>query len=580
MAESPPSIRAIEAENNRHPLSDPQACRDWLARVPAADPLAGVRTICAALDRIPGRGSFVALTVLETLRTQAARLLDALADRYADKALPLSDPQRMALDASDGLARQLANLCAESIAPCIAAPPEYRRYAALLHQRAIFWIVQSVIQQSRARQRVPDTLWQSAREAMRSAQRLGLADAPVRDSLQPGGQSSVSAIYARALLIGLCGARSLTAREFEYACQIACDFERKIVVIPAEAADQVKRSKSVRLGGIAQTLDVDALATSLGGRLAALNRGQEIESPILSPPATPQALKGLIGKLYGAWCGRANQRKFPRRARQQTVFCAFDPENIYALMKRRPYIAPPAPKLYSHQEVANIFLTQKDVPFQGQGHTPETWQHVLATLDQWRLIEESATGMSMRRQIGFARVRRGQLAAIRLGKDGTAMVGEVRWTEQIGVDDSSVELGLEMLPGLARAGAARHADRSSITRVAGNLHSTAALILDNFSRGNRAGPGAHPGQTSRNSAIGGIFEAISLPDIDADLVDQKEAAPSRRYSERATVVLPAGWAQQGNEIDFIDGPAARRLRLGTVAARHGEFERMYFTVIA
>ena len=46
-----------------NPLISPEACRDWLTTLPAADPLAVVGAIANALDDLPERGSLSALKV-------------------------------------------------------------------------------------------------------------------------------------------------------------------------------------------------------------------------------------------------------------------------------------------------------------------------------------------------------------------------------------------------------------------------------------------------------------------------------------------------------------------------------------
>ena len=571
------------------PLLSPETCRVWLASLPAADPIAFANAITAALDDMPDPGGMNALKVLEALRQPALQVQEGLATRYADKLLPLSPQQSGSLQCAIRLSRRLADALSEGLSPSLADAGEYGRLAPLVHQRVIFWAVQAMLNYLRARQRVPDELWNIAQNVLASAGKAGILDKPVRDSLHPDGRTSVAATYVRGLLLHMSGARSLAARELEYAYQIAVAFDRKATfayrsregsgesggLVPA--GDDGKM-RELEIGRFHHVLDVSALAKSVGGRLAELNRGGVFETPVLTPAPTPTVLRPLFGKLYAAWCSRTNLRRFPRRHRSEAIFFAVDPEMMYGLMKRRPFVAPPPPKLYNHVEVANIFLDAADVPLRDELHTPETWQQMLALLDCWQLVEESASGLSMQRgaNAGNTRVKRGQLAAIRHGAQGTAMIGEVRWAEQTG--DGRIEVGLEMLPGLARAGAARYTEASSIMSTTGKSSSTAALILDNFRRSAPAARDARmqaheKGPTSHSS------HATQLPSIDEDMLNKTGAlTPLRGYTEQATILLPAGWAREGNTIEFLDGATALRMKLRAIASRHGEFERMHFEI--
>jgi hypothetical protein len=558
-----------------NPLVSPEVCKVWLGSLPAADPVAVAGAIGKALDDLPARGSFMALRVLEGLRPHVVAVQEALAGRFGDKLLPLMAAQASALAASVALSRKLSDAYAAGFGIARADTGEYGRFSALLQQRAIAWLIQAAVDHLRARHRAPDELWQMAGTHYATALAAGLAEQPVRDSQIPEGRTSVAATYARGLLIHMVGARSLSAREFDLARQLAAAFERKVLIDPPAGSEEAakERHRRVNAGGHTHELDVTALARSVGGRLKDLDQGRMFDTPVLQPAPAPTFARALLSKLYGAWCSRSNQRRFPRRHRSDLVFCAVEPELIYGLMKRRRYEAPPAPKVYSHVEVANIFLDASGVPMKDQMHTPESWRQVLETLDCWQTIEESATGLSMQRGVesGGMRVKRGQLIGIRHGPQGAAMMAEIRWAEQ--TPDGRLEVGLEMLPGLARAGAARYADAAAIAQSAGKSGTTAALMLDHFRRERRAG-------TASTGISNPMGVATALPEINEDMLNKTGAnATLTRYTDEATILLPAGWSREGSMIEFIDGPGRLKLRLKTVASRHGDFERMTFEIL-
>jgi hypothetical protein len=582
----------VDTRTELHPLTSPDTCRVWLTELPKADSLSVVNAISTALGDLPGRGRLASLEVLEVLRSRVLAIQDALALRYVDKLLPLNDLQSAALSASTTLSLRLAQACVAAIGPSLVPSSDLHKHAALVHQRAVFWTVQGMIAFWRARHRVPDGFWTLARDTLVSASAHGLAEKPVRDSLRPNRRSCVADTYLRGLLLHLASPRSLSAREFDYTCQIANHFEGKVGMTfradagdaadPDEASGKAERSRAklIHHAGLVHHLDMSALAKSMTGRIGELNAGRAIESPVFTPPATITMLRALFTKLNGAWCGRANMRRFPRRRRSGAIFCAIDPELIYGLMKRRRYSPPPPAKVYSHVEVANIFIDAETISQKDQKFSAESWQQVLGLLDCWELVEESATGLSMQRGIraGNALVRRGQFAAIRHGAEGTAMVGEIRWAEQ--TDDGRIEIGVEMLPGLARAGAVRHAGVSAIAQLGGKAAGAAALILDNFKRNRGAGArAANPNAIQTTSLSITMAPGAALPQINSNLADEVSADPARRsYTEQATILLPVGWAREGAVIEFIDGATTFRMTVGAIVSRHGEFERTLFAI--
>lgn len=602
-------VQAVQAAAT-HPLANAETSKVWFRGLATSDARAAVEIFSSALARVPktayqGVEAVGLLQALETLRKPIHAMAADLSSRYTDKALPLSDTQRAAFEANVTLAYSLAYAYYSLIRDTLSAASVLHERAALVHQRALFWTAQAMLEHLRARQRYADKDWDLAQEVLQSADRHQLMDRDVRDSLQPQNVSSVNASYTRMLLLHLSGARSLAAREVEWMHEYAHYFEGKgeltyvvadtqgiVAGLPRPKEDEPV--KAIHAGGLMHYLNVHALSKSISRRIGAMNQGQLVEAPRLSGSPTLTSQKSLLPKLHRAWCARANQRQFPRRPRDEEVYCAFDAPAIYALMKRRAYVAPPPPKLYDHTEVANIFL-HRDASASVSARrahveqSAQTWEEARGQLELWQSQEESAGGMSMVRTRGGARVRQGQLIALRLGDAGVAMIGVVRWAEQATVGKSegdasdpghTVEIGVQLLPGLARAGAVRYIGASAVAAAGGKAGSSAALILDHFSRGTArssaggtSGPNTIiPGLVPERETAGDDLPELSLPDVEG-----ADAGPYR-YSERATIVLPAGFSREGEVIEFIDGANSFKLRLGKQTHRHGDFDRLHFSI--
>ena len=596
-----------------HPLSSAEASKAWFRGLSTTDPKGIIDQVSSMAASLPPavvakKGVIGALQALETLRKPLYSLVEDLASRYADKALPLSDTQRAAFDSNITLAWTLAYVY-YSLIPASVDDGELAEYAALVHQRAIFWTALGMGEHLRGRQRFDDKDWDLAQEVLQSAGRHQLLEVDVRDSLQPSGVSNVSATYARLLLLHLTGARSFAMREVDCARELAHFFEGKtelsyIVADKEGVMANLPRSESgdpvkvIQTGGLLHFLEVAALSKSLARRMELLARGTMFDTPKLRNPPSVSTLKPLLSKLHSAWCSRSNLRQFPRRRREEQVYCAFEAAAIYALMKRRPYVAPPPPKIYGHHEVANIYLDRDAVPSANARrndttHNKETWEQARTQLETWLSQEESANGMSLLRTLGGARVRQGQLIALRLGEAGVAMIGVVRWAEQAAstaanasgdarIDPGhTVEIGVQLLPGLARAGAVRYIGASAVAAAGGKGGSSAALILDHFSRS--AARSATTGTSGPNTIIPGAFPERAmageeLPEIELADAGGADAGGTYRYSERATIVLPAGWSREGEIVEFIDGANSFKLRLGKQTHRHGDFDRLHFEV--
>lgn len=599
-----------------HPLSSAEASKAWFRGLSSGDPKNTIDSVSLALVGMP-RGGFEGpaavgtLEALETLRKPLHALIDDLAPRYTDKALPLSETQRSGLDDAVSLSFSLAYAYYSLIREAANTASPLHEHEALVHQRALSWTVQGMVEHLRARQRFADKDWDLAQDVLQSAARHQLLEKDVRDSLHPQGVSTVTAAYSRLLLLHLLGARSMTTREFETAREFAFYFDGKVdltylvadsqgVVAGLHKTEEGDPTKTLQVGGLLHFMHIAGLARSLSGRIDALGRGQTFDTPRLTNPPSLASLRTLMVKLHRSWCARSNQRQFPRRRRDEKVYCAFEAPAIYALMKRHPYVAPPPPRLYDHAEVANIYLNRDsassaDARRAHTAYTPETWAQARAQLELWQSLEESASGTSMLRLQGGARVRQGQLIALRMGDAGVAMIGTVRWAEQAASNAANasgdaridpghtVEVGVQLLPGLARAGAVRYIGAAAAAAAAGKGGSSAALILDHFSRrAARDGAGELNGP---NTIIPGLVPArvtakADLAKLDAGaIVEQAEAGGPYRYSDRATVVLPAGWSREGEVIEFIDAGNSFKMRLGKQMFRHGDFDRMHFEVV-
>ena len=140
--------------------------------------------------------------------------------------------------------------------------------------------------------------------------------------------------------------------------------------------------------------------------------------------------------------GSLRARQFPRRASASPAALVAGFPDIHAAIAGRVMPEERRPWDYSRRDTEDIHVFQRSL---------QTAARALQqpAVEQWRTLDESATGFRLRRSGPGARIAHRQLIALQPNGARQYILCEVRWLVQAA--DQSLEIGAKALPGLAHA---------------------------------------------------------------------------------------------------------------------------------
>jgi hypothetical protein len=201
-------------------------------------------------------------------------------------------------------------------------------------------------------------------------------------------------------------------------------------------------------------LETTELRKSLVARITLLEQGRAPGDLQLGDDVTQPAATVLLQRVLLRWCkGGATRRQDRQPADEQCAFIA-GLENVhFELSGRVPFRAPSRSDstLRREREEFETFGNHS------QRHTDGGGAKSTAHIEAWRVIDESASGLRLRRPLkDGARIGPGQVVATRIGDGPYLVLGNVRWVLREG--ENSLVAGLQLFPGEAKAASIRALD--------------------------------------------------------------------------------------------------------------------------
>lgn len=512
-----------------------QDCRDWLVKVPLANPSQAQAIVLRQLGLLHHFDLPVSerLAILEELRGSVCKLQEDASRGFAARPLPLAPLEQHALETS----LEVWNLLALGYLRCfsIAADGRGKEAAtlqALLAQRTLSVFADWQVDLCRGEQLPDARYWKKLHEIFSAAEILGVATRAVSDHLRHGpANTSALATYAESHLISTANVYELSARHLGWVVRWAKRWGPKIALLKAPPEDI--RNRAVPLwvdiesdhpaaympqpSSGSRWLETTELRKSLIARITLLAQGREPAELQLGDDVTQPAATQLLQRVLQRWCRGGVSRRHERHA--ANVDCDFIAglEMVHFQLSGREVFRAPtrsdAALRREREEFETFGDRNKDITATADGNG----SHV----EKWRLVDESAGGMRITRPLKEgARVGAGMMVAVKTADSQRYTLGNVRWALREG--ESALAAGIQLFAGDPRPVAVRIVEQGS----------------------------------TRNPWRQGFL----LPEIAS-------------INEPASVVVPAGTYRLERSIEVLVDEKPRLLKLFRVLDRGGEFER-------
>ena len=535
----PPALQLPGVDPAARPeFTDGPTCKAWLEHVPLANVAEAQRQLLAAVRELNRSGVAAAprLAALEAAREAVHFVQLEQAKRFTQRPAPMARPESAAFESTVELWEQMRLGYLRCLAPEDAAPcPQ----GALICQRALAYAGLRMFHHYRAYRQVPSRDWRQLNEVFRHAERLGAADAAVKDYLNRDVHDTSPRIaYLRATLMGMCNPHELTPRQLTFVAFLLERWAEKVEIsaqpvaeesAPALAVDLAGERCAVRgpvSGGELRYLDVRRLAKSIRNRVALLRKGESPARLALGEDCVQPSCEQLLVFLYRQWCQARPVRGAEReRVAAQARACAGLPV-IHYFLTGQPFAQGRIPRELSARERDELAMFGRVARREAADEAQAATQGYAT--ESWRIEDESVQGARMVRapDTPGGRLAHGQLLAVRPADAKMFQLAQVRWLMTL--ETGELACGVRYLPGVPEGIGVR-------------------------------GTGVHAAEER-------FVQAVRLGAVPA-------------LKSEASLVLPLGWFKPRRVIEVAGSPATR-LRLLDVLERGIDFERVRFEAMA
>lgn len=513
-----------------------------ISRLPLADPqLAGseLGNLLDSLLQNPPPPN-VYLNLLEQMRMPLCLIEEERARSFVNKPLPLSETEESCFQQVIATWHKVASAYAHCARTDTAPESAERSFRdALILQRCIYYTGLVVVEHQRARRELPRGLWLELHAHFAAAERKGVATLSVPDTLDPLGRSShCTAAYIGLLLSEQAGPYSLSIRDQTLVRRWANNWAPLVSLHPAVPGEPlpphvIDLTQDIGLCPSASSLQTEQLRRIDTSRLSLqlsqirkqLNQKISPAQTGLGEGCTAGQCKRLLAHLSTPWAQAQASRKFRRHASTgiARVCIGFDEMHYYIFGQE--FAQPDHDSRYSRLEFENLFSFPSMVE---PGQELQVRQGQLGfSIDQWEVVNQSATGFRLMRRIAGKKIAHGQLLAI-CPHDGVSfLLAHVTWLMQ--EQGGGLIAGISALPGIPQAVAIRPLGQAA----------------------------AHNELYSR---------AFTLPAVPAIGAEQ-------------SLVIPQGWYRPGRIVE-VRSDAVTRVKLLHVLEDGADFERVSYIASA
>lgn len=474
------------------------ACKDWLASVPLAN------SVQAQLIFLRQLGLLHRFTlspnerfaILEVLRGPISRVQDDATKKFAGKPLPFAPHEQAALESTLSIWQMLtlgylrcfiASLWGEADIPpvpflqskhtLITGDAALAAKIALLAQRTLSVFADWQVDLCRGALLPEATYWKKLHQIFSAAETLGIATRAVDDRLHHGKTpTSALAAYAECHLLSTAKPYELPARHLAWVARWARRWGSKLALLKMPPEDIANRAVplwvdlesdqpsnySPRATPGGRWLETTALRNSVAARIALLEQGRAPTDLQLGDDVTQPGAGQVLQHVLQRWCkGRAPRQHERRAASAGCSFIAGFEAAHYHLSGRQHFRAPSRndEALRREREEFETF-GERGQPKGGADDKDDSRVEDWQIMEDWHLLDESATGMRIRRPLKEGvRIGAGLLIAVSIQNSPGFTLGNVRWALREGND--SLVAGIQLFPGEPRPVAIRTVESGS-----------------------------------------------------------------------------------------------------------------------
>jgi cyclic-di-GMP-binding protein len=516
---------------------DAESCKSWLGSVPLANTAVAQQDMLDELElfnRFPTSAAN-RLAVLEALRETVSFVQIEQAKRFTNRALPMAQAEAAAFEDTVELWEEMRVGYLRCLEAAVGGDSGMRAQAALLTQRLAAYSGLKMFHYYRAYREVPRQDWRSLHEVYAQAEKLGVADHDVKDSLKHGTQdASPRAAYARAVLMSMASPHELGQRQLSFVAFLLERWASKLEIMrnPVPDPDGVpplvldlagerapeRLEPSTPLPAEPRYLDTRKLAKSLRNRVALLRKGESPAKLGLGEDCLQPSCEQTLVFLFRQWCQAKPARPLAGRQPTLTAQVTTDMGAIHHYMSGGRQRQVEAKELTQQQ--------RQEMETFGRIRGVDNDQYTSArgfALEEWLIEEDSAQELRIVRPAGQGtkRYAHGQLVTVRPPDASGFILGQVRWL--IGAVSGDLRAGIKLIPGVATATSVR-------------------------------GTGLNKAERSIPALLLAAVPAVKSP---------------------ATLVLPAGWFKPQRVLQVV-GDSPCQVRLTEVVERGSDFERVAY----
>ncbi|OGA73715.1 MAG: hypothetical protein A3G81_28040 [Betaproteobacteria bacterium RIFCSPLOWO2_12_FULL_65_14] len=445
-------------------FTDDASCKAWLESLPLANVGAAQAELLAELEVLNRFPTTAAnrLGVMETLREPVNFVQIEQAKRFINRPLPMAGSESAALADTVELWEQMRLGYQRCLELAQGGDAAMRAQAGLIAQRLAAYAGLKMFHCHRAYREVPASDWRALHEAYALAERLGVAEEPVKDFLNRDVHDSSPRIaYARAVLMGLASPNELTQRQLTFVAFLLERWASKLEVSLQPVAEGEGQPPLVAdLAGEAcprrpepgeppaaepRYLDTRKLAKSLRNRVGLLRKGESPAKLALGEDCVQPSCEQLLVYLFRQWCQAKSARGATRRSSGGAARVCVEFEAVHRHFSgggaRRPVEAKEMTQQQRQElETLGHIRTAQEPEESG---APEH--------EDWRVVDDSPQGLRMLRPAGSGakRYTHGQLIAVRPGDAKGYLLGQVRWL--MVAANGELHAGVKLMPGIPAA---------------------------------------------------------------------------------------------------------------------------------